>query len=114
MLRFAKFASWTRLSIWKWLVKKNGLGLYFASSLNVRGTTFCFHIFVRGSTSAIDSRKIMCVVRYTHSGQVERMYSMDFTYGVYTIFLIGLMSVSSTGPLFTKPAAIRAVSLDRV
>jgi len=29
------------------------LGWYFASALNVRGTTFCFHIFICGSTSAV-------------------------------------------------------------
>jgi hypothetical protein len=54
MLRFAMFASWTNLSIWKWLVKQkivwSGISL---SSLNVRGTTFCVHIFVRSSTSAV-------------------------------------------------------------
>ena len=34
--------------------------------------------------------------------------------GSLLFFLIGLTSISSTGPLFTKPAAIHAVSPDRV
>jgi hypothetical protein len=39
---------------------------------------------------------------------------MDFTYGFSAIFLIGLTSISSTVLLFTKPAAIHAVSPHRV
>ena len=72
---------------------------------------FCPWQYLRSS----DSRKVMCVIRFTQSGQVERMCNMDFTYGFNAIFLTGLTSISSTVLLFTKPAAaIHAVSPHRV
>jgi hypothetical protein len=38
------------------------------------------------------------------------VYSKDFKYGFSAIFLISLTVISSTGPLFSKPAAIHALS----
>ena len=46
-------------------------------------------------------------------GKAHVKYGL-YIYGVSAIFLIGLTSISSTVPLFTKPTAIHAVSPHRV
>jgi hypothetical protein len=53
---------------------------------------------------------VIYVIRCTQSGQVERVYSKGLKYGFSAIFLISLTVISSTGPFFTKPAAIHALS----